>query len=87
MKALEQKGSTEFLLYLFNKKKVKVSDALRDLNVGQSALYSVLKKLKDANLIAEERSDRFPFTRIFVLTEKGQRVAEHLAEIEKILEE
>ena len=85
MKVLQQVGAIEFLLYLLKKEKVKVSDALRDLEVGQVALYNALDKLIKADLISERRGDRFPFPRFFILTDKGRRVAEHLVEIEKIL--
>jgi len=85
MRALEQEGAIEFLLYLHKKEKVKVSDALHDLEVGQSALYTALNKLMKAGLITETKSERFPFPRFFTLTDKGRRVAEHLVEISRIL--
>ncbi|RLI99417.1 MAG: hypothetical protein DRP08_07190 [Candidatus Aenigmatarchaeota archaeon] len=87
MKALEQEGAIEFLLYLYRKEKAKVSEALHDLEVGQSAFYTTLRKLMNAGLIIETRGERFPFPRFFTLSDKGRRVAEHLAEIEKILRE
>ena len=86
MKALEQEGAIEFLLYLHKKEKVKVSDALRDLDVGQSALYTALNKLMKAGLITETKGERFPFPRFFTLTDKGMEIAKHLVEIKKILE-
>jgi len=36
-------------------------------------------------LIEKRRSSSFPYNPLFSLTDKGQRVAEHLVEIEKIL--
>jgi len=87
MKALEQEGAITFMIYLFKRNKVNISTALKDLEIGQSALYTTLRKLLQANLIAEVKEDRFPFSRFFVLTDKGRKVAEHLVEVEKILKE
>ena len=46
-----------------------------------------LKKLMNAGLIIETRDESFLFPRFFTLSDKGRRVAGHLAEIEKILGE
>ena len=83
MEPLEQRGAIRFLLYLLRKKqKVAISDALQDLNVGQSALYTAIDKLAKANLIKENKDSNFPFPRTFSLSDKGERIAKKLEEIE-----
>lgn len=83
MESLEQKGAIRFLIYLVGKgDKVDITNALQDLDVGQSALYTAIEKLVKAGLISEVRSDSFPFPRRFSLTVKGENIARKLAEIE-----
>jgi len=86
---LEQSGSLEILTYLLKKSEAKLTDILahvRSFGIGQSAMYSVLKLLKENQMIDEEITD-YPKLRLIRLTEKGRRVAEKILEIKKILEE
>ena len=85
MKALEQEGAIEFLILLYQKEKLNVSEALKTLSVGQSALYTALKKLSNSSLITETKGEGFPFPRFFILTDKGREVATHLNEIKRVM--
>lgn len=86
---LEKKGAIRFLTYLLNQPghSTIITRAVKDLDVGQTALYSTIYKLLDAGLVQEERSDKVPFTRRLILTDKGRRVAELLSQIEEVLKE
>ena len=86
---LEKKGAIRFLTYLLSQPDYStiITKAVKDLDVGQTALYSTIYKLLDAGLIREERSDRVPFTRRLILTNKGRKVAELLSQIEEVLKE
>ncbi|MCD6562463.1 MAG: helix-turn-helix transcriptional regulator [Thermoproteales archaeon] len=87
MEKLEQTGALRILLVLYRNKNPMTISELLDANVvKQFALYNALKKLKEIELIEENREDKWPFRRIFRLTDKGRLVAEKLLEIEDILE-
>ena len=52
------------------------------------AMYSAIPILINLGLVRQRKqSERFPFQVEIELAEKGQRLAKHLAEIEKILME
>jgi len=88
MSVLEQKGVVEILLFLLEEERAAdISDMRKKLSIGHSALYSALEKLKKAGLIEEKKRREFPFNRFFLLTSKGKKVAEYLAEIERVLRE
>jgi len=59
----------------------------KNIEASVSAIYNALPKLKRLRLIDEESMETFPFTVEVSLTQKGRRVAEHLAKIEAILAE
>jgi len=58
---------------------------MKGIPVGQKAVYTAISTLTELQLVQEKTSKDFPFTRNFILTQKGQEIAKHLTEIEKIL--
>ena len=79
------KSTLRVLLYLHENKEAKLTTIMKGIPVGQKALYTALTALTELQLVQEKTSKDFPFTRNFILTQKGQEIAKHLAEIEKIL--
>jgi len=55
------------------------------MQVGQKAIYTALKTLNDLKLIEEKTGSRFPYPRLFYLTEKGRTAAGRLIDIERLL--
>ena len=68
-------------------KRASRTELRKNIEASVSAIYSALPKLKRLRLIDEGSKETFPFTVEVSLTEKGRRIAKHLAEIEAILAE
>ena len=81
----EVKATLRVLLYLHENKEAKLTSIMKGIPVGQKALYTAISTLTQLQLTEEKTSKDFPFTRNFILTQKGQEIAKHLTEIEKIL--
>jgi len=77
--------TSKVILYLHEKKEAKLTTIMKGIPVGQKALYTTISTLTELQLTEEKTSKDFPFTRNFILTQKGQEIAKHLVEIEKIL--
>ena len=73
------------MVYLLRKRKASRTDLKNDIDASQQAIYNSLPTLKKCGLINEISEEVFPRRKLITLTEKGVKVAEHLAEIEKIL--
>lgn len=85
---LQKSGVMEILLYLKKNSKASRSDLRDNIDVVLTTLYKTsLPTLKEACLIHEETTKKFPYSVYIGLTEKGRRIAEKLVEIEAILEE
>jgi len=84
---LEQTTAIRILIYLLEKGKASRTDLRREIEASVAAIYNALPKLKNLTLIEEESQENFPFTVHVSLTRKGQKVAEHLAEIGRIIAE
>jgi len=82
---LEQTSALRILAYLKKKHEASRTDLRRNIDASTSALYNALKKLKNLNLIKEETQKTFPFTVKVSLTQKGEKIAQHVTEIEKLL--
>ncbi len=80
------KATLRVLLFLYKEERAKITSIIRGVPVGQRAAYTALSTLVGLKLVEEQVSEGFPFTRNFILTEKGQKVSEKLAEIQAILE-
>jgi len=87
MAELEQTTALRILIHLLKKKKASRTDLRKNIDASVSAIYNALPKLKTLKLIDEDSKETFPFTVEVFLTQKGRRVAGHLAEIEGILAE
>ncbi|MEM2102349.1 MAG: winged helix-turn-helix transcriptional regulator [Candidatus Bathyarchaeia archaeon] len=81
----ESKAALRILLYLHKKGQTKLTTIIQDMPLGQKAVYTALNTLKQLTLLKEETAKEFPFTRKFRLTQKGEKIAEHIAQIENIL--
>jgi DNA-binding PadR family transcriptional regulator len=75
------------LIFLHKRDSVPVSHIRWQIKGGQTTIYGIIMRLKDASLIQEEIERGFPWRRVIKLTERGVQVAEKLEEIELILEE
>nr|MDO8082841.1 helix-turn-helix transcriptional regulator [Candidatus Freyarchaeota archaeon] len=84
---LEQTGAIQLLLYLYDKKKVKLSDVIIDQRgkISQAALYPAAKVLSDLGLITDVKTDRPP-RRFLSITPKGEHAVKKLEEFREILE-
>lgn len=84
---LEQTTALRILIHLLKAEKASRTELRKNIEASVSAIYNALPKLKRLRLIDEESKETFPFTVEVSLTQKGRRVAEHLAKIEAILAE
>jgi len=85
-KTLEKATAIQILLFLqSNKEKGVLATQLIDgVDGGPHTIYSAVRLLLGEVLIQEEWKIN-PRRRVFTLTEKGEKIAEKLAEIEEIL--
>jgi len=83
----KRSATIRVLLYLLENKRVGITKIIKEIDAGQKAVYSSIEFLKKINLIKVEKNPNFPGNPLYILTEKGLKVAEHLAEVKKILEE
>ena len=83
---LQKTGVIEILLYLHKHKKASRTGLRNNIGAALETIYKTsLPTLKLLKLITERKETKFPFPVEIVLTEKGKKVAEKLAEIEEIL--
>ena len=80
------KATLRVLLFLYKGGGAKITRIIKGVPVGQRAAYTALSTLIGLKLVEEQISKDFPFTRNFILTQKGQKVSEKLAEIQALLE-
>lgn len=71
------------ILFLYKQPNSKTTKILKSSTAGQRAFYSAKQFLDENRLLKVDMSTGDP---LYSLSEKGKKVAEHLAEIEKILE-
>ena len=84
---LEKAGSTDILILLTRHKgKMYLTKLHEDIGKGSmSTLNMRLLELKNQGLIKDEQESKFGGRRNIWLTEKGEKIAKHLLDIEKIL--
>jgi len=87
IKALEQTAAIRLLILLAREGKMPILKIRYMLDASGSAIYNAIRKLSEAGLVHDEYEEHFPRRRLISLTPLGQRVAEHLIEIEKLLSE
>lgn len=87
MTILEKAGSTDILISLQKQKgKMYVTELKKEIGKGSmSTLNMRLLELKNEGLIKDEQESKFGGRRYIWLTNKGEKVAIHLSDIEKIL--
>ena len=87
MKILEKAGSIEILISLLKQKgKMYITELKKEIGKGSmSTLNMRLLELKNQGLIKDEQESKFGGRRYIWLTEKGEKIAKHLLEIEKII--
>ncbi len=79
---LESAGNLQLLLFLYPNKRVKMADI--SIDASKATVYRALGNLLKLELVSEERVP--PYTRFIKLTEQGQKVAEKISGMEKILQ-
>jgi DNA-binding HxlR family transcriptional regulator len=62
----------------------KISDLIRIAGVTQKAAYRAIYQLAIMEWIEERQMKKFPFTRVFYLTEKGEKAAKVIKQLEKL---
>jgi len=70
------------ILYLDQNPKAKTTKILKSSAAGQKAFYSAKQFLEENGLLDVDMSTGAP---LYSLSARGKRMAEHLAEVEKIL--
>lgn len=84
---LEKTGSTDILISLLKQKgKMYVTELKKEIGKGSmSTLNMRILELKNQELIKDEQESKFGGRRYLWLTDKGEKVAKHLIDIEKIM--
>ncbi len=80
-------GTLTILLCLYGEESLTLSELKAKGGLNLSVLYNSIAKLEEMEIVSEEKREKFPFIRRFRLTNKGRKVAKHLLEIEKILQD
>jgi DNA-binding MarR family transcriptional regulator len=78
-------GTVRVLKFLLKKKQASISELKDGIGASQDAIYNAIEKLKASNLLEEKRERRFPRRRLLILTEKGEKVAQKLCEIDNLM--
>ena len=74
------------MLYLYRHPNSNTTKILKSSTAGQKAFYSAKKFLDENGLLETKIQPNLLYNPLYSLTEKGKKIAEHLVEIEKILE-
>ena len=87
MDFLSKAGSADILISLSkNKGKMFVTELKKEIGKGSMSTFNIrLLELKNQGLIKDEQESKFGGRRYIWLTDKGQTVAKHLIDIQKIL--
>lgn len=81
---LEQKGAIHILIYLEEKKNANLTSIMENTpKVGQTAIYTAIRKLLDQELINEKKEPPYN-RRFFSLTDRGKKVVEILKKLKEI---
>jgi len=92
LKILEKAGSTDILISLLKQKgKMYVTELKKEIlkkEIGKGSMSTLnmrLLELKNTGLVEDEQESKFGGRRYIWLTDKGEKIAKHLLDIEKIL--
>ena len=83
---LEKRGALQILAHLYREEKATITQLRKTIKAAVNTIYSALWVLERIGLVMHKEDEGFPRTIYYMLTEKGRRVAELLAQIEAILE-
>ena len=80
-------GSTDILISLFKQKgKMYVTELKKEIGKGSmSTLNMRILELKNQGLIKDEQESKFGGRRYIWLTDKGEKIAQHLIDIKRLL--
>jgi hypothetical protein len=73
-------------IYLYIHPDSNTTRILKSSTAGQKAFYSAKKFLEENGLLEIKIEQNLLYSPLYSLSEKGKKIAEHLIEIEKILE-
>ena len=79
-------GSLKILVHLNRNEKATVTDLIKDAGLNQRTTYSALSNLQNQKLVSQNVAEGFPLYKYYKLTKKGRQIAEHLEEVDSILE-
>ena len=84
---LEKAGSIDILISLLKHKgKMYVTELQKEIGKGSmSTLNMRVLELKNQGLIKDEQESKFGGRRYIWLTDKGEKIARHLVDMEKML--
>jgi DNA-binding HxlR family transcriptional regulator len=85
LKILEQTSALQILQFLLSGQPATRTDLKENIDSSQQAIYNAISVLRKANLVTEKAEDKFPFRVTISLTDKGQKIAQYLVEIDKSL--
>ncbi len=83
---MEKRAVLQILAYLNRVEKATRTDLRDNIKAALKSIYSTLPVLMKLGLISEEVKESFPFTVSIMLSDKGKQIAQHLVEIERILD-
>ena len=78
-------SSIRVMLYLYKHPKSGITAIIKNANVDQKAAYAAKNWLDENGLLLVGKKETLPYTPVLSLNEKGRKIGEHLAEIEKLL--
>jgi len=81
----ETEAALRVLLTLYKEGPLPRTKLIEKAPVGKQAIYTALQTLWRLKLAEEKRSKGFPGTVLDELTEKGERIAKKVLEIEELL--
>jgi DNA-binding MarR family transcriptional regulator len=79
-------ASIRVTLYLYKNPKSGMSAIIKNADVDQGSAYAVKDWLEKNDFLVVGKKETLPYSPVLSLNEKGLKMAEHLIEIEKIIE-
>lgn len=77
----KSRATLDIIIFLHKKGETKLTGLIGNV-AGQRAIYSGINQLQKLGLIKERKGEKFPYPRLFSLTDYGKKVAESLIIIE-----
>jgi hypothetical protein len=73
------------MIYLYKNPNSNTTRILKSSSAGQKAFYSAKKFLEENGLLETKIQQNLPYNPLYSLSAKGKKIAEHLAETERLL--